>query len=140
MTFQWLKVIMTSSRRHFVKINSWPYLHNRKPFLIHIYHHQGQYLSGQFQVNKCAQKCAYAYVRALMRAIFFKLLKIVLIFFYISVSGHYKDFIKNRANAHFRAFSFVTTERKLISRQFFWQDSPHICPNNLIPCLSLYHY
>ena len=41
-------------------------------------------------------------------------------FFFAYVSCHYKHFIKNRANAHFCAFSFVTAERKIISSPIFF--------------------
>ena len=65
---------------NFLKINSWSYLHNQKPFLIHIYHDQGQYQSGQFQVKKRAR--ARTSARQCARKII-KMLKIVSNLFYI---------------------------------------------------------
>ena len=114
MTFQRFKITVTSSRRHFVKINSWSYLHNRKSFLIHIYHDQGQYPSNQYQLKKraharmSARQCARKFLNCSKSSQIY----------FAYVSCHYKHFIKNRANSHFRAFSSFTAERKIITRQF----------------------
>ena len=100
---------------NFLKINSWSYLHNGKSFLIHIYHDQGQYQSGQFQVKKRAR--ARTSARQCARKIF-KCSKSSQIYF-AYVSGHFKHFIKNRAYEHARAFSRVTPLKNIESPFFF---------------------
>ena len=100
---------------NFLKINSWSYLHNQKVFLIHIYHDQGQYQSGQFQVKKRAR--ARTSARQCARKIF-KCSKSSQIYF-AYVSGHFKHFIKNRAYEHARAFSRVTPLQNIESPFFF---------------------
>ena len=80
---------------NFLKIYSWSYFHNGNSFLIHIYHDQGQYVSGQFQVKKRARPRTSARQCARKN---FKCSKSSQIFF-AYVSGHFKHFIKNRAYA-----------------------------------------
>ena len=47
--------LMTSSRRHFVKIKSLSYLHNGKSIFIQICHDESQFHSSQVRVHKCAR-------------------------------------------------------------------------------------
>ena len=100
---------------NFLKINSWSYLHNQKVFPIHIYHDQGQYQSGQFQVKKRAR--ARTSARQCARKMC-KCSKSSQIYF-AYVSGHFKHFIKNRAYEHARAFSRVTPLKNIESPFFF---------------------
>ena len=100
---------------NFLKIISWSYLHNQKVFLIHIYHDQGQYQSGQFQVKKRARARTSARQCARKN---FKCSKSSQIYF-AYVSGHFKHFIKNRAYEHARAFSRVTPLKNIESPFFF---------------------
>ena len=129
---------MTSSRRHFVKINLWSYVHNPNSFLNHIYHDQGQYPSGQFQVKKRAR--ARTSARQCARK-FFKCSKSSQIYF-AYVSGHFKHFYKkSRVRAMRCAFSRVTPLQNIESPFFLFYDISHIFSRNLIPCLSLFdHY
>ena len=80
---------------NFLKIYLWSYFHNGKSFLIHIFHDQGQYPSGQFHVKKRAH--ARTSVRQCARK-FFKCSKSSQ-FFFAYVLDHFK---------HARAFSRVT--------------------------------
>ena len=94
---------------NFLKIISWSYLQNQKVFLIHIYHDQGQYPSGQFHVKKCARQCTRKKIK------YSKSSQI----YFAYVSGHFKHFIKNRAYEHARAFSRVTPLHNIESPFFF---------------------
>ena len=89
---------------NFLKIISWSYLHNQKVFIIHIYHDQGQYQSGQLQVKKRARARTSARQCARKKIKCSKSSQI----YFAYVSGHFKHFIKNRAYEHARAFSRVT--------------------------------
>ena len=135
MTFQRLKVIVTSSRRHFVKINLWSYLHNGKYFsfifiMIKINIRPVNFRS--INVRKCARTRSSARLRARKNLKCSKSSQFFLHTFQ-AIWSIWQKIALTRMRARFlRVLAFCNIE----SPNFLYHHIWHIFPSILITCSS----